>query len=490
MVQLASTSFEFILERLSWPVRLARLNAAREYARLLSDPICGQAALHRYLSWLGCRKTENEVCSGLAVLFGMEPTALPKLDSVAGCVQAPSVMAEFMLKEMYGPVAVTGTWITNHSGEAPPSFEPTAYFANQRSAQVPPSFAEEMGRLERVSGYPFMKQWAFEWQRVKSTADAPLSGFPYHFIEPSLERSGISAQIDQRQGDIFRSAYLRTLHCAVENWEMPKDVACESSVRCLPLNRGLIEIEPIDRPTWLGDRPDACSASGAPLESLVREILRAGSTPEGFLPVYLDIPLSLDVAEFATLTIACVLMSEDYVPLNDGDPFSLGAAYWALPSGALFSGPARPLEVADRFRPCLSGKCLPLCVSILPWPFGYWHSDLFQLGLNLPASYSFDAPISYKCTDRAILTEKGTVPVGRWRTWNDHWTPLYARGGNTRCGCLSEMRAVDIVTAADRLSLAVGWTVDLRIWNREKSYGELNLSQRSIHFLDAGGLVR
>lgn len=483
-------SARFILERLNWPVRFARLQAAREYAKLLTDPSFGATALQTYLSWLGERRTENETCTGLAVLLAADRKHLPNLSVLTQHIAHPSMLADFMLKEVYGPFASVDDWASQHSGEVPPSFEPAEYFMRDRTAQIPSSLGDELTRLEEVSGLPFMRQWGFEWEHTRTATNAPFSGFPYHFLEGSLERSGVSAQIDQRQGDIYRSAYLRTLHCAVDFWRMPLDVAYAAACKCLPLNRGLVDIERADRPHWLGELPDACAAEGAPLETIVREIVKAGATTGALVPAHLKTPLSLGVSEFASLTISCALLSEDYVPLPDADVAALDGAAWELPAGVLFSGQARQLRPVDRFRPAAQGRCLPLCVDIFPFPFGYWLGDLFHLGLSLPASYAFPYPISYRCADGRILTEGNRQAVGRWTTWNDHWTNLYPKGGNTRCGCVSEMRPTDIASAASRLGLKVGWTADVKVWRREKSYGDLKLDRKSIHFFDDGDVVR
>lgn len=480
----------FILERLNWPVRFARLQAAREYAKLLADPSFGSTALQTYLAWLKERRTESETCSGLAVLFAAERSHLPSRAVLTQNIVHPSMLADFMLKEVYGPLASVDDWTSQHSGEAPPSFEAPAYFLRNRTAQIPSSLGDELTRLEKMSRLPFMKQWAFEWEKTSTAAAAPLSGFPYHFLDASIERSGVSAQIDQRQGDIYRSAYLRTLHCAVDLWNMPLDVAYTAACKCLPLVRGLVDIERAGRPRWLGELPDACASEAAPLEPIIRQILKAAAGSGALVPVHLRTPLSLDISEFSSLTVSCALLSDDYVPVPDADIADLGGSAWELPIGSLFSGQPPRLNAEDRFQPAVQGKRLPLCVEVFPFPFGYWLGDLFHLGLGLPASYAFPQPISYRCADGGIVTEASRQPVGRWTIWNDHWTNLYPKGGNTRCGCVSELRPEHIANAAQRFGLRVGWTADLKIWSREKSYDELKLLRKSIHFLDDGEIVR
>jgi hypothetical protein len=251
-----------------------------------------------------------------------------------------------------------------------------------------------------------------------------------------------------------------------------------------------VDIERVDRPHWLGDLPDACAGETVSLEPLIKEILTKATATGALMPVHLKTPLSLKISEFSSLTVSCALLSDDYAPLPDADIADLGGSAWELPAGSLFSGHPRQLKAESRFRPAAQGKCLPLCVDVFPFPFGYWLGDLFHLGLSLPASYAFPRPISYRCADGGIVTEASRQAVGRWMTWNDHWTNLYPKGGNTRCGCVSEMRQEDVAAAAQRFGLRVGWTADIKIWSREKSYDDLKLSRKSVHFFDDGAIVR
>lgn len=483
-------SASFILERLNWPVRYARLRAARAYGQLLSDSSVAGGARQTYLEWLKRRRTENETCSGLAVLYGTAKDHLPSLAVLKQHITQPSALADFMLKEVYGPTASISGWMQQHSGEVPPSFEPALYFLRNLGSQIPPSLGDELANVEQRSGLPLTKQWAFEWNGITTALTAPFSGFPYHFIEPSLDRSGVSAQIDQRQGDVYRSAYLRTLHCAVDRWGMPIDFAYQLACKCLPLNRGLMDVEAGSRPDWLGDLPDHCADASAPLEPIIRQILATATASSDLIPVHLSTPLSLSVPEYSFLKVSCALLSDDFVPVPDSDLAGLNGYAWSLPAGSLFSGSARQLSAQESFRPSLQGRCLPLCVDVFPFPFGYWLGDLFQLGLSLPAAYAFAQPISYLSSRKGIAVDIGGQTVGQWAMWNDHWTPLYPKGGGPRRGSLSEMRAVDIRSAAASLGLRIGWTADVKVWTQGRNYDALKTQHRSIQFFDDGDIVR
>lgn len=80
MAPVASTidaTLRVLLERLNWPVRMTRLVAAREYAKLLSSPAFGKKAAAAFLHWLSTRALESQVATGLAVLLCADAKALP-----------------------------------------------------------------------------------------------------------------------------------------------------------------------------------------------------------------------------------------------------------------------------------------------------------------------------------------------------------------------------------------------------------------------------
>ena len=62
-----------LLDRLNWPVRLARWQTANEFAKLFASRQRA-IATRAYLDWLKSRKFEMEVVSGLSVLLCTAPT--------------------------------------------------------------------------------------------------------------------------------------------------------------------------------------------------------------------------------------------------------------------------------------------------------------------------------------------------------------------------------------------------------------------------------
>src|SRR3546814_16451668 len=162
----------------------------------------------------------SDVCSSdltiLTVFLMARPVARPASSVLATTLLHPSILAKVLLRHLGG----TGDleWEQAHSGAAPDEFEPEAYFEEFRTAHVPPILSTNLTWLERTSRRPFMRQWAFEWQKLQERTGVQRNDYPYYFDSFEEVRSGIIVQYLQGQGAPYRSVDLRTTPLAGDRW--------------------------------------------------------------------------------------------------------------------------------------------------------------------------------------------------------------------------------------------------------------------------------
>src|SRR5438105_11817342 len=368
------STLRVLLERLNWPVRMVRAVTAREYAALLSSPAYGRKATTAYLHWLATRQMESQVATGLAVLLCTADEALPPFSDVREAIRQPSIMADMLLQHIYGFGNRKGGWRTAHSGLVPEDFVPAKYFEDHKTAHVPAFFSNQVERLESKYWFPFARQWAFEWRKLMDRGGIPFSDFPHHFVG-NLARSGIVGQFELAQSDVMRSAYLRMLACAFAEGAMSAQETGIYAMDCLPINRGLFRVRPIDRPSWLSDIPEESCAAGASLEAAARKLITKNINSEGMRPVSLLAPLKASVLEFGDFTVSAVMVSDDFVPPEMKEPYFSRGVLWPLPDAITFEG---KLDEEDAARVTVEGKtgrCTPVCLDVFPMPFGYWLAD-------------------------------------------------------------------------------------------------------------------
>jgi hypothetical protein len=139
-------------------------------------------------------------------------------------------------------------------------------------------------------------------------------------------------------------------------------------------------------------------------------------------------------------------------------------------------------DIATYISPGIAGAAAPLSLDVYPLPSGFWHNDYFQIGVSFPAPYFDQQQIAV--VDGSIEIKAGDGVIGYWRVWHDRWTPLYAKGGGTRCGMLAELKESELAKALNRSGMRLGWFVELNIWKRETEYGDFLRTQRRDFFFD------
>ena len=487
MVLLVKTesTVRMLVERLNWPVRLVRWRTARELGTLLSSEDCSELVTDIYLDWLSRRQLESEVASGLAVLFFTSENGLPSFDMVADNIARHSILADRMLQSVYGWAQVRGGWEQEHSAQVPQSFEPPTYFLKHKSEYAPPILGYSLEKLETLVDFPFMRQWAFEWHELMEFTNAPLSGSLHYFFESMSVPSSLTGNLSCRQCDVYQSAYLRTLACAVDWRAIDLETAGFFALHALPVNRGLGQLSLMERPDWLYDIPERCFNSDGEIEPLIRNLIKPGLGEKGMRPVALRTPISAEISEFSDLSVCAVLVNKDFVPdLSHEDIVLTDDLIWCLPDGISMEGTLPKKDIETFASQGVPGTCAPLCLNLCPHPTGLWLTDYFLKGVLLPAPYVFHAATEVACrSDRIEIISEGESAAS-WKFWHDCWTPLYARGGSTRCGMLTELRENEIRKAQNRHGLSLAWLVELNIREETEDGRHLESSRHREFFFD------
>jgi hypothetical protein len=468
-----------LIERLNWPVRFARWRAAKELAGLLSSPQ-RDAALETLFEWLETRSFETEVVAGLTIFLCAQRKELPPAETVRCRIKKSSILAELLFQRLYGEPL--GGWGDAHSGPAPLGFSPDRYFEKHIGQVIPGILSTELERLEQQTGLPFHAQWAFEWQSLMDATNAPYSSFPYHFVNSSGPREGLSAQVSQVQCDVYRSAFLRTLSFAVSEWGMPSRAAAFPSAFCLPLSDDIHSLMPISRPAWLGDVPEKCSKPGAKLEKLVRQLVKPNIGTKGMSPISLRVPISTTIAEFGELRIETFLVTDDFVPNDEFEDRHPRLLFWHSPNFASFEGLLPNASFEDFRFEGTAGSCVPMCLDVWPSHFGFWQNDYVRLGFAFPAPYLFSDVLGVECVRGWVGFSSKGRRAGYWKTWHDNWAPIEPVEGHTRCGGLTELRTQILDEAAEKFDMRMAWQVTVKTWERTSEFSAPKPTTRSAFF--------
>jgi hypothetical protein len=253
---------------------------------------------------------------------------------------------------------------------------------------------------------------------------------------------------------------------------------------CLPLNGDLLAVKPGNRPVWLNDLPEQACEEGASLEAIARQLVVPRGRDGEFRAVYLRIPIDAKRYEFGELLVSSILATPDFEPDPSDNYYFQKQAMWILDDHYSYSGSLNEEELNLVGIKGVKGSALPLCLGLMPLPFGFWHGEYMHQGMALPGSYNLPADSRVSCDETAIQVQcKGGV-LSTLRIWHDQWTPLYPPDGNTRCGMVTDFATSDIKRAEAKHGMKLAWVAQLRLWTREKEYDEFKLKEKRELFFD------
>ena len=386
------------------------------------------------------------------------------------------------MERTYGLGSVIGGWHQAHSGQAPADFEGGSYFEEHKTAHVPPILANNLKKLQGSSGYPFLQHWAYEWKTLSDKLGTHYTRYPHYFDDVLDARAGIIGQYWQRMREVYLSAYLRSLAYAVSEWGLPQRIAEGYCVEIVHGIAGLFDVEPGVRPAWLSDFPERFCALRADFIPLVRELMQA-SRMDGMMLLSLHPPVATSIQKYAKLTLRDHLVTSDY-QLPDNALLYEKLLLMFVPDTLELKGPLAEITIQDARNAGRNGDEVAVCSSLFPIPHGCWHGDYMSLGLRIPAPYTIPNS-EIRCTHESIdcIASDGKV-ASRTRIWNDNWAPSHPKGGSTRCGSATMIDEEVLSEAMKRLGRKLAFFIRLRIWGREKEYGEYSESERSFFLLD------
>lgn len=470
-------ALDFLVARLSWPVPVVRWRAARALRDLVEGPQTRSDTTRMLLCNLAGARCETEECAVLTVFLMARPDARPASQVLRTTLRHPSILAALLFQHLYGENDLQ--WEQAHSGPVPDYFVPEVFFEAQRTAHVPPILSNNLRKLERRTGLPFLRQWAFEWQTLQEASGLSRTEYPYYFDSYAEVRRGIIGQYIQGQGELYRSAYLRTLALAVDRWRMPEELAKGYAMDTVPAVPGTFEIDPGTRPGWLGDIPERCAARPDDLERLARKLVDATRDLE-LRPVSFSIPIDAAVARHGIFSMSAYLVTDD-LPAGAIPECRIELANFEASFAVGGDRPETPIDIYADEGP---GRAAPVCTSMLPHPYGYWQGHYFATGLPVPASYMLPSSTHLHCTRGGIQLLDGDRPIGTSAFSHDHWSPNYPREGNTRCGVSSTLDRSLLDASLVRLNRRLVWKARLRLWQSERDRDDYALFERTAVFAD------
>lgn len=427
-----------LIERLLWPVPRVRWEAARGLAHLIREG--NREASRGLLNWIRARQLESEAVLGLGIIDAFDLGTYFDFPEVSKAISAPSHLSDWLLKRNFTDASGLSPIRYAVAPTEPPSLEQyqDAWFDRYLKWAVPPIFSIVLKQLQESTGFPFLKRWKHEWRWLQATRPRPAAEYPHFFSSGDRGRVG---QFDQGQRELYVSAFLRMLAFTAIYKGMPHKHAEHFAMLALTMNRGLADLEPVERPNWAGNL--LCCGEGS-MKDLAEKLwlsAEAAAKPG-------EVPLALRVVdcdrngfvEFnLRLTIGPSGFTDGPAEVEECDTLTANE---------------RPSEMVGlvgkevRSCPLFIERPLDMTQSVQPEVIGRVHIELVS-NVRLASPFVFGTSADIKCSPSEICLEAGTEVLSRWIHWYTNWEPtIFPDLGSTVSSmttilksCLDKLRA-------------------------------------------------
>ena len=405
-------AIRMLFERLLWPVPRVRWEVGRTLACLIREG--EQEVASGLLNWIGARRLESEVILGIGIVDAFDLGEHFRFGDVSEAVQAPSLVSDCLLKKNFRHATHLSPfrYAISPSEPADLSQHEEAWFDRYRKWAVPPIFSSVLARLQRSTGFPFLMRWEHDWRWLQATEPRPAVEYPHFFSGKDRNRLG---QFDHGQRELYVSAYLRTLAYAVICGPMPHDVAERYSLLALTMNRGLADVEPVDRPGWarnlfpceaehmkeLAEKLWAYAERDVQSEEVPLALRVVDIDTRGF--VEFDVKLVMGPAGFTAGPAEAETLDWIFVNERHGEMAGLvgrDAGVDSIPIGS-------PVVMVQ---------------GLVPENVGRAHTEMAR-NIRLASPYVFRTSADVQCSPTDIRLDAGGDVLSRWVHWYADWQP-------------------------------------------------------------------
>ena len=409
---MTSPALLMLLERLLWPVPRVRWEVARSLARLIREG--DREAASGLLNWISARQLESEAALGLGIIDAFDLGAHFEFADVSNAVRTPSHLSDCLLKRNFTDASDLSPfrYAISPSEAATLLQHEEAWFDRYLRWPLPPIFSTAITQLQQLTGLPFCMRWKHDWRWLQATHPRPAAEYPHWFSGSDQARVG---QFDLGQCELYVSAYLRTLAFAALRGAIPHDVAEHYAMLALAMNRGLADLDSVDRPDWTRNLLP-CGAGR--MKELAQKLW--ASAEDAAKPG--EVPIALRVVDFDTKGFVEFDMTLTIGPSGFADGPAAAGTLDALIANE------RPGEMAGLvgqeagIDPSSIEHPLAMTQIVLPEHIGRVHAEMAS-NIRLASPYVFGTSANVQCGPSEIRLEVGDEVLSRWVHWYADWEP-------------------------------------------------------------------
>jgi hypothetical protein len=474
-------AIDLLLQRLQWPSCNVREKACRALSRLIMNVESGPDVQNLLLAWIGRQRLESVAALGLLVFCRVKLECGTVVDprNLLPAISCPSLLSWMILRNLYGDAAARPVPYDLHSGTSPKDFIADGFFLAHSCRFLPPVYRDCAEFLETRLRIPFLRQWGFEWTRLRELVQlemhVPSVGFWTRQDYDHL------LGMDLPMSEVYRSAYLRALGWAVHKGFVTLEDAAVFAAQTCPIDVGLWRIEPGTRPDgWQTAEGDAGTIETvlSEVHSVLATLWEKQSTEDWVIGAAsgrvtetensaYDIDIRGVVQSCAGATVPELADAVDW----GNEPRIRPAVSDHLAFEGVYSAEepqAHEGRVGD-------WRIWQVAAPVQLYAVPRWQSWRLYRDIWLPTPFLSVDDLSIRCTGDAVVVESGGQHIGRWTDWAYKLGEMATANLSPSSGQALLLRRQVAEDAASRVGGRYAWICRITSYHRKHHMGEFEI---------------
>ena len=422
-----------LIARLGWPSTSARWWTMQELADRLGEPAARAETEVALLQFVQSRKLEAEIVEALCIFWmAVQKHGYSPAENLAENILKPSLLSDLLLESCGLPIHTSDMGLS----EVPEDFEIPDDFDGVQGVDLPKMFLTSMRRLEACSGFPFVRQMAFEWTENRAAyPDVPYQGDPWHFTRPL--GNDFIGHLSTRAAVRAISAYLRVLAVAELFWGLPPDLADKKALLALPIHPSMALLRP-RRPEWFPASTDF-DGNALAVEAAFRALIaRVEAVRPSDELVAFNSPVLISMGR--CVEVSLVRWSQAVgSSIDDADLAVHLESFWAqeqclssVAPGALSTTTIVTPQSIEQLVD-VESKSWPLAGTLDFDRIGYLQHDLYPTRLLFPTLPSMNA-FEFTPLDGQLVIKVDEHVIADFCYWNAGWGAARPKWLSGNCG--------------------------------------------------------
>lgn len=481
-----------LFDRLDWPDVNAKEETCQQIIKLLQNSQYQSQVKEYYWQWLSTRIFESQCVTAIVLFYKCRQEqenifSDEDLDRLMKSIPVPSVLSWMLLSELKRQsLKPEPEYSRLHSGDAPRDYKIPDYFADYKTALLPPVYDMRIDVLQRKGALGMRRQWAYEitclYEREGILARYPSAHF---FIDRGTQKR--VSIFDLPQSEIFRSGYLRALAWAFDKGHIDKADMMLNAMAFCPVEFCSWQAKPSEKPAFWPEVKDASESFDQTPDRVFQSlgaILSTGSDAEQLVgsasgPVSVHFDKHGDIESFYDLEIYGLFQKnvERDGEVNPEEVIEQLERIKSIHANRLTSnleGPLPSIDVNEKLAVSGGTSFAPSVLALRADPIARWQNEQMYRGINIAAPYLAEERPFLSVNKGKLQSKYGDFILSETSYWDFDQLDYWPHSCPAPLGAYTMVSKGRIQNFCENMKVSFCWLVQLSCYQKTEREEEFN----------------